>query len=57
MQDPVVAADAWTYEREAIRTWLQSNNTSPSTGAVMEHKRLVPNHALRNLLAAVSSSG
>jgi len=31
MIDPVIAADGFTYEREAIELWLQGHDTSPRT--------------------------
>jgi ankyrin repeat protein len=43
MLDPVFAADGRTYEREAIETWLEKNNTSPITNAVLENKKLIDN--------------
>ena len=36
-----------TYGREEIEQWLQSNQTSPLTGAALASKELKPNHALR----------
>ena len=33
MQDPVIARDGQTYEREAIATWLAGHGTSPMTRA------------------------
>lgn len=51
MEDPVVCADGHSYERGAIEKWLQTRQTSPSTNAPLLHKNLVPNHALRNLIA------
>ena len=51
MEDPVVCADGHSYERSAIEKWLQTKSTSPSTNAPLLHKNLVPNHALRNLIA------
>eukprot|EP00908_Phaeocystis_cordata_P010072 Transcript_20916.p2 GENE.Transcript_20916~~Transcript_20916.p2 ORF type:complete len:375 (+),score=152.16 Transcript_20916:242-1366(+) len=51
MEDPVVCADGHSYERGAIEKWLQTRQTSPSTNAPLPHKNLVPNHALRNLIA------
>ena len=32
MEDPVIALDGYTYERAAISTWLEQNETSPLTG-------------------------
>ncbi|KAK4371925.1 hypothetical protein RND71_007309 [Anisodus tanguticus] len=49
MQDPVVAADGFTYEAEALRGWLDSGHeTSPMTNLMLSHKNLIPNHALRS---------
>ncbi|KAK7389946.1 hypothetical protein VNO78_25243 [Psophocarpus tetragonolobus] len=51
MQDPHVAADGFTYEAEAIRTWLESgHDTSPRTNSKLAHRNLVPNHALRHAI-------
>ena len=37
----------------AITEWLRTNDTSPSTGAKLESKRLIPNSAVRCLLQHV----
>ncbi|KAI3703195.1 hypothetical protein L1987_73099 [Smallanthus sonchifolius] len=51
MQDPVVAADGFTYETEALRGWLDSgHNTSPMTNLELANSNLVPNHALRSAI-------
>ena len=50
MTDPVCTADGFTYERTAIAEWLRTNDTSPSTGAKLACKRLVPNITVRCLL-------
>lgn len=51
MQDPVVAADGFTYEAEALRGWLDSgHNTSPMTNLELANSNLVPNHALRSAI-------
>ncbi|KAL3517169.1 hypothetical protein ACH5RR_024071 [Cinchona calisaya] len=51
MQDPVVAADGFTYEAEALKGWLDSgHDTSPMTNLKLEHCNLVPNHALRSAI-------
>eukprot|EP00727_Mastigamoeba_balamuthi_P004697 m51a1_g14225 putative u-box domain-containing protein 54 (368) ;mRNA; f:195413-196583 len=51
MQDPVVAADGFTYEREAIATWIRTGRrTSPCTNLPLEHTDLVPNHALAAII-------
>ena len=50
MEDPVFAADGYTYERVAIETWLKNHNTSPNTNQPLAHKNLVPNHNLRSMI-------
>ena len=50
MRDPVITADGHTYERAAIESWMQTNNTSPLTGEPLEHRILTPNHIVRGLL-------
>ena len=50
MTDPVTTADGFTYEREAITEWLRTKDTSPSTGAKLESKALIPNHSLRSVI-------
>lgn len=51
MQSPVVAADGFTYEEAAIRTWLDSGHgTSPMTNLPLQHQNLVPNHTLRSAI-------
>ena len=50
MSDPVFAADGHTYERRAIATWFETKQTSPLSNAVLEHRRLVPNRALKQLI-------
>lgn len=48
MHDPQVAADGFTYEGEAIRSWLENGReTSPMTNLKLPHLNLTPNHALR----------
>ena len=50
MVDPVVTADGQTYERTFIEEWLRTHSTSPATGAVLSHKDLAPNFALRKAI-------
>lgn len=49
-QEPVIAADGFTYSRAAITDWLKRRNTSPMTNAPMPHDNLVSNRAIRNAL-------
>ena len=57
MQDPVVAADGMTYEKVAIERWLESHDTSPMTGEVLEHKFLVKNHLVRGQIQKLLPQG
>lgn len=41
MKEPVVAADGYSYEKNAIKKWLKKNTTSPVTGASLITKNLV----------------
>ncbi|XP_078155685.1 U-box domain-containing protein 70-like [Carex rostrata] len=51
MKDPCIAADGFTYEAEAIKTWLnRGHDTSPMTNLVLPHHNLIPNHDLRSAI-------
>ncbi|KAL8495234.1 hypothetical protein ACS0TY_019405 [Phlomoides rotata] len=51
MQDPVVAADGYTYESEAIKGWLENgHDASPMTNLKLPHCDSVPNRALRSAI-------
>ena len=54
LEDPVIAADGFTYEREAIERWLGmgTNRRSPTTNAPLAHRALVPNRSLASLVHA-----
>ena len=43
MEDPVVAADGHTYDREQIQIWLQQHDISPLTNEPLQHSLLIPN--------------
>ena len=52
MSDPVIAADGYSYERVAIEQWLATGaGTSPKTNEVLRHCELLPNKALKTLIA------
>ncbi|KAI9153608.1 hypothetical protein LWI28_013855 [Acer negundo] len=52
MRDPVVVATGQTYDRQSISVWIESgHNTCPKTGQTLAHKKLIPNTALKNLIA------
>merc|ERR1712166_1632491 len=50
MLDPVMCSDGHSCERLSIEHWLREHNTSPLTGAELEHTHLVANHALRKMI-------
>ena len=51
--DPVIAADGYTYEREALAAWLrQGKGQSPVTGQPLSSGAVRTNFALRELLWA-----
>ncbi len=53
MEDAVVAADGWTYDRKNIERWIRESQQkgqavcSPKTGALLSHTFLVPNEMLK----------
>ncbi|KAG2592624.1 U-box domain-containing protein 16-like [Panicum virgatum] len=52
MREPVVVASGQTYDREPIARWFDSGrSTCPKTGQVLTNLELVPNKALKNLIA------
>jgi len=52
MRVPVIAADGHTYERSCIEAWLARGKlTSPVTNEALANDALIPNHALRSLIA------
>jgi serine/threonine protein kinase len=50
MDDPVVTADGYTYERVMIEGWLRDHNTSPRTNLPLADKRLTPNQDLKAMI-------
>ncbi|KAJ0028202.1 hypothetical protein Pint_35032 [Pistacia integerrima] len=52
MKDPVAVATGQTYDRQSINVWIESgHNTCPKTGQTLVHTNLIPNVALKNLIA------
>ncbi|KAK6943258.1 U-box domain [Dillenia turbinata] len=52
MREPVVVATGQTYDRASINTWMESgHNTCPKTGQILAHRDLIPNLALKSLIA------
>jgi hypothetical protein len=50
MDDPVLAADGHTYNREHIERWMKLHDISPFTHQPLAHKKLVSNAAIRRLI-------
>eukprot|EP01018_Ginkgo_biloba_P004766 Gb_08792 [translate_table: standard] len=52
MKDPVIVATGHTYDRASISQWLDSgHSTCPKSGQKLLHVGLIPNFALRSLIA------
>lgn len=56
MDDPHIAADGFTYEHIAIKTWLDRHDVSPVTKVRLQTKMLTPNHILRSAIEEWRSS-
>ena len=54
--DPVVAQDGHTYEREAIVQWIRQHGTSPMTRQPLSLESLNPNRALKELIDSFEKS-
>ena len=50
MKNPVIAADGYSYERGAIKQWLEQRGTSPITNLPLHNFNLVTNHSLRSAI-------
>lgn len=50
LQDPVVCADGFSYEHDAVIAWLSEHSTSYVTGQPLPSKSLVPNRAIKTRL-------
>lgn len=51
MEDPVVAADGFSYESVAIQQWFDNgHDTSPMTNLQLAHNNLIPNQTLRSVI-------
>ncbi|XP_005724210.1 WD repeat, SAM and U-box domain-containing protein 1-like isoform X2 [Pundamilia nyererei] len=48
MKEPVIAADGYSYEKEAIESWINTKNrSSPMTNLPLLTTLLTPNHTLK----------
>lgn len=50
MKDPVIASDGYSYERNAIESWISTRRTSPMTNLPLENLLLTPNRTLKMAL-------
>ena len=51
-EDPVLAADGFTYTRNEIEQWLKDHDTSPTTGRELSCKLLIPNRFAKTAVGA-----
>lgn len=49
-QDPVLAQDGHTYERQAIEEWVRTHGTSPLTRQPLSSDHIYPNHMVKKLI-------
>jgi WD repeat, SAM and U-box domain-containing protein 1 len=51
MENPVIAADGHSYEKEAIISWLKTGSMiSPMTGAKLRDRSISENFTLRRVI-------
>lgn len=51
MREPVVAADGYSYEKNAIMTWIEAGNvSSPMTSEPLSDLKVIPNRTLALLI-------
>lgn len=51
----MVAADGYTYEREAITKWFENSTRSPMTNQELDTTDLKPNYAIKSILNSLHS--
>ncbi|XP_061579586.1 WD repeat, SAM and U-box domain-containing protein 1-like [Cololabis saira] len=57
MRDPVIAADGYSYERDAIEGWVRGKHkTSPMTNLPLQTTLLTPNRSLKTAITRWKSS-
>lgn len=57
MEDPVIAADGYSYERVSIESWIRGKNkTSPMTNLPLQTTMLTPNRSLKSAISRWKSS-
>ena len=50
MKNPVITPYGTTYDKDAIISWLKTNETCPLTKKPLNRKMLIPNYALKNAI-------
>lgn len=55
MNDPVMAADGHSYERDAIERWFSAHRTSPSTNLPLNRHEVIPNILASNVVRALEN--
>lgn len=48
MKEPVICADGYTYEKDALAEWFKTKDLSPMTGQKVDMKIVFPNFTLRS---------
>jgi hypothetical protein len=51
-----MAADGFTYEREAILKWFEQCNRSPMTNQELDNLEVKPNYAIKSLLEMLNNT-
>ena len=49
LDNPVLACNGTTYDREAIENWFATHDTWPGTNTAIDDRRLVPNNTVRSI--------
>ncbi|ESP02890.1 hypothetical protein LOTGIDRAFT_156843 [Lottia gigantea] len=50
MVEPVIASDGYTYDKSAIKAWMETKDRSPMTNSLLIQKSLIPNRTLKMLI-------
>lgn len=53
MTNPVIAGDGHTYECDAIKMWLKTHDTSPTTGLKMDKNVCIPNLKVKRMITII----
>jgi len=56
MNDPVVLADGYSYDRRFIEQWLSTSDVSPVTRETLQTKYMYPNIAIKRAILAWAAS-